>query len=117
MSQHLTRFGQANLLAGHAVAYATAFLDGRHNAEQLADNADRLFIDMLVVETNETSTFLIPVQLLVITMMRAAKHAREIAQTTIRDERSARWEQVLGSLVELVCHDSNELRRSEGFLR
>ena len=32
---HLTPFDAANLLAGHAVSYATSFLDGRHGAEQV----------------------------------------------------------------------------------
>ena len=102
---------QANLLAGHAVSCATAFLGGRHDAEQLADNADRIFLDLLVVETTDTSRFLIPVQLLVITMMQVAKQARDLAFGA--DERSGRWHQVLASLVELVCHESRQLKKDD----
>ncbi len=113
---HLTRFEQANLIAGHAVSYATAYLDGRHDAAKLGDNADRLFLDMLVIETEETSTFLIPVQLLAIAMMRAAKNARELkldpdSYTAII--RSERWDQVMASLVELVCQESGLLKRTD----
>ena len=110
---------QANLVAGHAVSYATAFLDGRHNAAQLADNADRLFLDLLVVESPETSSFLIPVQLLAITMMRIAKHAREghepreLYATTPWHDRMLRWQQVLASLVELVCQESVTLKQEK----
>ncbi len=99
---------QANLLAGHAVAYATAYLDGRHTAEQLVDNGDRLFLDLLVVETEETSRFLIPVQLLAITMKRTARCAMTATET---EERLKRWHQVMGSLVELVFHESRQLTR------
>ncbi|EJN11807.1 hypothetical protein PMI42_04821 [Bradyrhizobium sp. YR681] len=108
MQQHLTRIEQANLIAGHAVSYATAYLDGRHNAQQLGDNADRLFLDLLVVETPETSTFLIPVQLLVITMMRTAKCARDLSQWPSREDR---WQSVIASLVELVTHESRHLTK------
>jgi hypothetical protein len=102
---------QANLIAGHAVACATAFLGGRHDAAQLADHADRIFLDLLVVETSETSRFLIPVQLLVITMMQIAKHARGSDETAVSEDRSHRWHKVMASLVELVCHESRQLKR------
>lgn len=110
---------QANLLAGHAVSYATAFLDGRHDALQLGDNADRLFLDLLVVESPETSRFLIPVQLLAITMMRIAKHSREsheprgLYQTTPWHHRMQSWERVLASLVELVCGESRQIKKDD----
>jgi hypothetical protein len=106
MQQHLTRAEQANLIAGHAVAYATAYLDGRNTAAQLADNADRLFLDLLVIGTAETSAFLVPVQLLAITMMRAAR--RKIPESLDTDTRAERWHAVMASLVELVCHESRQ---------
>jgi hypothetical protein len=99
---------QANLIAGHAVSYAAAFLDGRHTAVQLGNNADRLFLDLLVVEAPETSSFLIPVQLLAITMMRIAKHERELDGSS---PPVSRWEQVLASLVDLVCHESRQIKK------
>jgi hypothetical protein len=93
MQQHLTRAEQANLIAGHAVAYATAYLDGRHTAQQLADNADRLFLDLLVIETAETSAFLVPVQLLAVTMMQTAR--RKIPDSLDTDARAERWHAVM----------------------
>lgn len=107
--QHLTRIEQANLIAGHAVAYATAYLDGRHTAAQLADHADRLFLDLLVVHNAETSAFLVPVQLLAITMMRTAR--RKIPVSLETDAQAERWHAVLASLVELVCHESRNLAK------
>ncbi|WP_158669940.1 hypothetical protein [Bradyrhizobium guangdongense] len=109
MHQHLTRIEQANLIAGHAVSYATAYLDGRHTAQQLADNADRLFLDLLVISTPETSTFLVPVQLLAVAMMRTAR--RQIPESLDTDARAERWHAVLASLVELVCHESRNLAK------
>lgn len=120
MQQHLTRIEQANLIAGHAVSYATAYLDGRHTAQQLADNADRLFLDMLVVHTAETSAFLVPVQLLAVTMMQTARHARISpageegrldAQSIAAYERLDRWQSVMGSMVNLVLNESRNLTK------
>lgn len=110
MTQHLSRWEQANLIAGHAVSFATAYLDGRHTAAQLADNADRLFLDLLVIETAETSAFLVPVQLLAVTMMQTSRHAREISLG--HEARTERWHQVMGALVELVNHESGELKKA-----
>lgn len=115
MSEHarLSPLAQANLLAGHAVSYATAYLRGDHDAVKLGDNAHRLFLDMLVVENAETSSFLIPVQLLAIAMMRIARNAatsHRVDAQAFRD-RSERWEAVMGSLVELVCHESRQLKK------
>jgi hypothetical protein len=146
----LSPIDQANLLAGHAVSCATGYLDGRHDAQQLADNADRLFLDLLVVESEDTSAFLIPVQLLAFTMMRTARHAARVvaspgavlsmpgpidAETAKRlkrdwdnqklssevrlltvdpspsEARLERWHSVMASLVDLVMHDSRQLKK------
>lgn len=112
MQQHLTRIEQANLIAGHAVAYATAYLDGRHTTAQLAENADRLFLDLLVITNVETSTILVPVQLLAVTMMRAARNARDLdAPAYVVHDRLDRWHSVMGSLVDLVLHESRQLAK------
>ncbi|MCK1503080.1 hypothetical protein [Bradyrhizobium sp. 188] len=108
MQQHLTRAEQANLIAGHAVSYATAFLDDRHNVAQLANNADRLFLDLLVIEDAETTSFLVPVKLLVITMMRTARAARDISRWPSHEDR---WHAVMASLVELVIQESRQLKK------
>lgn len=100
---HLSPTAQANLLAGHAVACASAFLDGRHGVVELASNADSLFLDLMVVHQVETNGFLDPVRLLLIAMMRTARYG-------LGDARREKWQQVMGSLVELVQHESRELR-------
>lgn len=102
--QHLAPMDQAILLAGHAVSYATAYLDGRNNPAQLADNSNRLFLDMLVVETTETASFLIPVQLLAISMMQTARYG-------LTEERRERWHAVMGSLVDLILHETRKLAK------
>lgn len=102
---------QANLLAGHAVSYATAFLDGRQTSAQLGDNADRLFNDLLVLDKPEVSAFLIPIQLLTLVMCRVARHAREEDDAVSTEERDRRWQLVMASLVELVCNESRKIRK------
>jgi hypothetical protein len=109
MQQHLSRLDQAHLIAGHAVSYATAYLDGRHSAQQLADNAARLFLDLGLIETQETISFLVPVKLLVTTMMQTAR--RKIPDAAQTDARAERWHAVLASLVELVIHESRQLAK------
>jgi len=109
MQQHLTRIEQANLIAGHAVAYATAYLDGRHTAHQLADNANRLIVDLLVIQDAENSAFLVPVQLLAFTMLRTSR--RKIPETLETDALAERWHAVMASLVELVQHESRNLNK------
>ncbi len=41
-------------------------------------------------------------------MMRTARCAIDIDAS---EERVKRWEQVMGSLVELVCHESRQLKK------
>jgi hypothetical protein len=93
----------ANLLAGHAVAYATAFLDGRNDATDLAQNVDRLQLDLLAASDPSTNGILDPVRLLNVAMMHTAGARGEARQD--------RWQQVMGSLVELVREESLALRR------
>ncbi|MBR0687307.1 hypothetical protein JQ594_15355 [Bradyrhizobium manausense] len=107
---HLAPIDVANLLAGHAVSCATAYLDGRHTAQQLADNADRLFIDLLAITGAETGAFLVPVQLLTVTMMRTARCARDLSQWPSREDR---WQAVMASLVDLVMHESRQIRKAD----
>jgi hypothetical protein len=96
----LTPIEQANLLAGHAAAYATAFLDGRHDATELGRNADRLMCEMLAIDIS-ANTVLDPVRLLTIAMMRTSRASGEARQD--------RWMQVMGALVELVRAESRAL--------
>lgn len=101
----MTEPEQANFLAAKVVAAATAYLDGRHEAAQLAVDADRLHSELLLSGTaNEAQGILVPARLLVIAMTRAAR--------CVGEARLDRWQAVMGALVELVRHESHELRRS-----
>ena len=107
MQQHLTRIEQANLIAGHAVSYATAFLDDRHNAQQLGDNADRLLKDIFVINSVETHAILVPVRMLADAMKQTAQQA--IANT---DQESLEgWQRIMASLVEHVVKQSRKFTK------
>jgi hypothetical protein len=69
----LAPIDQANLLAGHAVAYATSFLDGRLNAVQLLANAMQLQGDLFTSRDPETNHIIDPVRLLAIAMLHTAR--------------------------------------------
>jgi hypothetical protein len=102
MADHqLAPIDAANLLAGHAVAYATAFLDGRHNAEQLGANAARLQADLFAARDPATNGILDPVRLLSISMLHTARAKGEARQD--------RWQHVMGAMVELVRIESRAL--------
>jgi hypothetical protein len=105
---------RANLLAGHAVAYATAFLDGRHDADRLLNGAGRLQADLFDLDDPAASEILVPVRLLALAMMRTAIAAQRHDAPGAPPNalaRQDRWEQVMASLVELVRHESRELTR------
>jgi hypothetical protein len=103
--QHFTPAESANFLAARAVSHATAFLDGRNDAAELARNADRIQLELMMSATDpSTNIILDPVRLLCVAMMRTA--------VAPGDSRQDRWQQVMGALVELVRHESHELRRS-----
>ena len=95
----------ANLLAGQAVAFAAAYLDGRHDAEQLAANAARLQRDLFAARDPAVNGILDPARLLAIAMLYTAR-----AQDEARQDR---WQHVMGALVELVRIESRALRDSK----
>ena len=95
----------ANLLAGQAVAYATAFLDGRHDAERLASNAMLLEAALFVARDPATNGILDPARLLTIALLHTARAQGEARQD--------RWQHVMGALVELVRTESRALRDSK----
>lgn len=94
----------ANWLAARAVASATAYLDGRHGVDQLEKQALEIQIELLAASACQARSILDPVRLLNIAAMRTAR--------THGDARRDRWRQVLASLVDLVRHESNDLRRT-----
>ena len=98
----LAPIDEANLLAGQAVAYATAYLDGRHDVERLTDNSMLLEAVLFSARDPATNRILDPVRLLTIAMLHTAR---------ARDEaRQDRWQHVMGALVELVRTESRALR-------
>lgn len=95
----------ANFIAAKAVAHATAYLDGRNDAALLARNADDMQCELIVASSEgNANRILDPTRLLVVAMSRTA-----IAQGEARQDR---WQSVMGALVELVRHESHELRRT-----
>jgi hypothetical protein len=104
----------ANLLAGHAVAAATAFLGGRHDWKQLLGEVDRLQASLLAIDDIGTHQILQPLRLLVIAMrgMALAAQAHDVPTAPpLAVARLDRWEQVTASLVELVRAESMALRQ------
>jgi hypothetical protein len=101
----------ANLLAGQAVAYATAYLDGRQNAEQLAAHAARVHVKLVIALHTDTApdpavkAILNPVRLLAVAMTHAARATDQARQD--------RWRDVMGSLIELTRIESRALRGSK----
>jgi hypothetical protein len=103
-SPHFTQAEAANFLAAKAVAYATAFLDGRHGALELARHAAAVQLELMTLADPSTNIILDPVRLLNVAMMRTAS-----AQGGVRQDR---WRAVMTSLLDLVRHESIELRVS-----
>lgn len=103
MSDAATR---AILVAGHAVSYAEAYLNGRHDARLLATNADRLLNDLLAIGDANTNAALDSTRVLMIAMMRATR----CALANPDDARIERWQHVMAYLVELVRLDCPALR-------
>lgn len=103
MSEIMTSAEQANFLAGKVVASATAFLDGRHDGEQLAADACRLQCELLTVPIDtDTNCILVPARLLVVAMAITARAHGE--------PRLDRCQSVMGALVDLTRHESTDMR-------
>jgi hypothetical protein len=93
----------ANFLAGKAVSYATGYLDGRHDASQLARHARALQIELLAAPDDPAARAILdPVRMLMVAMT--------CTSWAFGEARQDRWQHVMGSLVELVRHESIELR-------
>jgi hypothetical protein len=103
----------ANLLAGRVVAAATAFLDGRHDADRLAQDASRLQTDLIGFDDPVTNPILMPARLIVVAMMGTASAARAALTDGAMVWRQERWENVTASLIELIRHESRSLRDAE----
>lgn len=107
---HLSPIAQANLLAGHAVAYAAAFLGDRHDARKLAANADAVDAAAfrLALDHPETNVIINLVRMLATAMKGTALSALDPTQTQARNDR---WQAAMASVVELVCDYSRDLKK------
>ena len=98
---HLSSFAEASLLAGHAVACATAFLDGRHSAWSLGQNAEQLHKQLGETHRDaESNELLDPVTVIVAVMSHTAKAC--LPDSGVPDERRERWMFLMASLVDMI---------------
>jgi hypothetical protein len=95
----------ANFIAAKVIAHATAYLDGRNDAADLGRNARSVQCELIPITEDRTAKAILdPARLLVVAMMGAA--------ASEGDARLDRWQHVMAALVELVRHESHELRRT-----
>lgn len=93
----------ANLLAAKACGYAGAFLDGRHDAAQLAANSHALFCELIAAPEDAAARAILgPTRLLAVAMM-GAGGAQDAA-------RLDRWMHVMAALIELVRQECRALK-------
>ena len=93
----------ANFVAAKVVAYATAFLDGRSDADTLYITARSVMTELMVVgEDTRAKGIIDAARLLTIAMLNAS--------ATKDIPRLDRWQQVMGALVELVRLECKNLR-------
>jgi hypothetical protein len=110
----MTPIEQANLIAGHAVACATAYLEGRHDAVRLARNVEQLHVDLFGAGLDaSTRAILDPARLLALAMTHTARAAVGGADGSpaLGTARLERWRAVMAALVELVRQESREMSR------
>jgi hypothetical protein len=118
-NSRLLPIDQANLLAGHAVTAATAFLDGRHTPEQLDSNSSAIWKQLIAfTDTSlEVNIILEPVRILAFTMASTARHAMarpdvaDSMKSAVAHIRFERWQHAMASVVELVMHESRQLKK------
>jgi len=96
----------ANFLGAKVVSAATGFLDGRHDAAELSRHAHSLFCELIAAPDEDAAAkqILTAARLLVVAMSGAARATEEARQD--------RWMAVMGSLVELVRHESRAAKHA-----
>lgn len=105
MHPNFTPAEHANFLAAKAVAHATAYLSGLNDAALLGLNARSMFLELIAApDDTRAKPILDASRLLVVAMSGAAASADAV--------REDRWQQVMGALVELVRHESKQLRQA-----
>lgn len=105
MNANFTPAEHANFVAAKVVSHATAFLTGRHDAGELGRNARSVMCELIpVTDDLAAKAILAPARLCVVAMLGTAAADSE--------DRRDRWSMVMGALVELVRHESQELRKT-----
>ena len=95
----------ANFLSAKVVAHATAFLAGRNDAALLNLNARSVMCELVAAPDDPVAKAILdPTRLLVVAMMGAAAAQDEARQF--------RWMHIMASLIDLVRHESTQLRDS-----
>lgn len=103
MHTNFTPAEHAHFLAGKATGYATAFLDGRHDAEQLGRNTHSVSCELIAAPDDPVGKAILdPTRMLVVAMMGAAA-----AQGEARQER---WNLVMGAMVDLVKSECRAIK-------
>lgn len=96
---------RANFVAGKIVGHATAFLDGRHDATQLAAHAHADLIEMLPFGDDPAARpILLAARMLQVAMTGCA--------ASTDDARRDRWATVMAAMCDMVRHESTELKRT-----
>ena len=106
MDTEFTPAEKANFAAAKAVGYATAFLDGRADADALHTTARSVLPELLLIGDEDIHAKAIRdvTHLLVIAMLNAS-----VIKDTARLDR---WQQVMGALVELARMEARKLRET-----
>jgi hypothetical protein len=95
----------ANFIAAKVIAYATAYLDGRNDLADLARNAHSISIELDVCSDD-------PDARPILDAARMLRNAMTGTAGAIGEARLDRWQHLMGVLVEMIRHESHELRRS-----
>jgi hypothetical protein len=103
MYANFTPAEHACFLAAKTVAHATAYLDGRNDAGMLGSNARSIHLELISAPDDPKAKPILDAARLLMVSMMAASGAEE-------PTREDRWQQVMGALVELVRHESQQLR-------
>lgn len=95
----------ANFVAAKVVSYAEAYIAGRADRAELAQNAHSVMIELVACSDElAAKAILDPARLLVIAMIGVSG--------TDEQARRMRWSDVMIALVHMVRDESHELRRS-----
>lgn len=103
MHANFTPAEHANFLAAKTVAHATAYLSGLNDSGQLGHNARSVGLELIVAPDD-------PAAKRILDAARLLMHAMIGAAASSDPVREDRWQQVMGALVELVRHESLQLR-------